>query len=818
MSKKLSHWLFCGIALTVPLHLSADKVKTVKRGASIELKAPDGYTGYQWQVSTDGGASFCDLPEAGRQNATVRVFVPAIYRVKATNSQSRTEYPVQETITTEQLKFAPIPSKATAAQGYVENLDGTIGYGIGIPGADRENGLPTFSKKLTNWSDPKCMAVYYFHHPKSTVDTRMVFTVADKATAKLRLSVIDPLSPDAPLARTYLTVTGTGRADTLTVMGLDIPQKGYYRYQLECLEGNAGIQNIDHFLFSSTSTAKSYVANYISSPSVHLSNWRSTKAGAPGGAAYDWCYQEVMMPKESDIVGTYVMSLGVLSGYMGIQMNGYKDGEPKHDVIFSIWDKGDTDVDPDLPEHLRAGAVDWSDIAEISRFGNEGTGSKSFCSGNFWNSGTFVQFITNSRKEEAEYTIVVDGKEQIKKQTNMLVSAWFNAQDGKGWQYISTTRLPGGNHNFDSWYSFLENYNYTSGQYQRVGYYRNGYGRAAATGEWYHFNKVNFGNTDGGQNEGARDDFEQGVTQDFPGTFYMKSGGYTGTKKTADMVPLNETDTPIDTINLEALTQRVDQAVLNEIKRIEEKEMFEKNLIDKKNWKVISFSSQETSGEGNNGRAQQIIDGDDATYWHSRWTGGAAQYPHTLVVDTQGEIEADGFQILMSDGPRRFIKAFDLYASNDNKEWTRIYTTEDAPNEQEFRFVLPEAVKLRYFKLVIREGRGTDGPFVRINEVKVAGSVITGIDNAVAATPSDNKLEAVATGKAGEIIVSIPATAPSVSISLYDATGKQLATKTYGDCTKGRKIKFTHKGCTAGTYIVKAAANGKQYATTVALK
>lgn len=818
MKKKLPLWLFCGIALSMPLHLSADGVKTVKRGTSIELNAPDGYASYQWQVSTNGGSSYCDLPEGDRQNTTAKVFIPSIYRVKATNSENTTEYPVNDTINTEEVTFTPIVSKATAAQGYVEKLDGTIGYGIGIPGADRENGLPTFSKKLTNWNSLDCMAVYYFHHPKAIVDTRMVITMKILQTATFRLSVFDPLSPDEPMAQTYISVRGKGRADTLNIMGLDIPKKGYYRYQLECLSGNNNIQNIDRFLFSATTTAKSYVANYISSPSVHLSSWRSTKPGAPTGAAYDWCYQEVMMPKESDIIGTYVMSLGVLSGYMGIQMNGYKDGQPKHDVIFSIWDKGDTDVDPDLPEHLRAGAVDWSDITEISRFGNEGTGSKSFCSGNHWNSGTFVQFITNSRKEEAEYTIIVDGKEQIKKQTNMLVSAWFNAQDGKGWQYISTTRLPGGNHNFDSWYSFLENYNYTSGQYHRTGYYRNGYGRAVDTGKWFHFNRVNFGNTDGGSNEGARDDFEQGVTDDFPGTFYMRTGGYTGTKKTANMVPLNTDDTPVDTINLEALTQRVDLAVQNEIDRIEEKESFEKNQLDKSKWKVIYYSSQEESGEGSNGRAQQTIDGNDDTYWHSQWTGGRAQYPHTIVVDTQEEIEALGFQILMSGGTNRYIKAFDLYASDDNEEWTLIHTTEDAPQEEEFRFILPKAVKMRYFKLVIRDGRANDGPFVRINEIKVAGNVVTGIGNANADLPAGNHLEVAATGKAGEFTVTVPATTPSIDVSLYDVAGKLMTSKKYAYRIRGEKIKIAHPGCPAGPYIVKATTNGRKYSGNIMLK
>lgn len=40
-----------------------------------------------------------------------------------------------------------------------------------------------------------------------------------------------------------------------------------------------------------------------------------------------------MIPAESDLVGTYAEAIGALNGYMGIQMNGYVDGEPRHDVL-----------------------------------------------------------------------------------------------------------------------------------------------------------------------------------------------------------------------------------------------------------------------------------------------------------------------------------------------------------------------------------------------------------------------------------------------------------------------------------------------------
>lgn len=64
-------------------------------------------------------------------------------------------------------------------------------------------------------------------------------------------------------------------------------------------------------------------------------------------------------------------------------------------------------------------------------------------------------------------------------------------------------------------------------------------------------------------------------------------------------------------------------------------ELFKTSKYDKSGWKVISFSSQETSGEGSNGLASQIIDGDANTYWHSQWQGTQAKYPHYFVIDMQ---------------------------------------------------------------------------------------------------------------------------------------------------------------------------------------
>lgn len=636
-------------------------------------------------------------------------------------------------------------TELSAAQGYVETLDGKPGAsGIYIPGEGRDNnGIATNNNSLSAWTNANACAVYYFHQPAATVTNTIKLNVKKGYNAKFRLTIIAPDAPDVQLFSKTFTANGTDSNVDVTIGDVTFKRSAYYRYRLECLSGNQNINLIRSFKFKTTATEKPYVANYLSSPSVHLNSWGSTDPNAPKGDAYDWCFMEIMLPEESDIIGTYAMALGVLNGYMGIQMNGYTaDGSPRHDVLFSMWDDGSTDEDPNLPEYLRAGAVDWDPLTTTNRFGNEGTGVQTYRKGPYWTPGKYVQFITNCRPETTSYTTEVNGKPTVHTQHNMLVSAWFNALDGKGWQYMATVRKRNSTTYFDSWYSFLENYNPSTGQANRIAYYRNGYMRARSNCKWYNRNSVGFGHTDGGDNTGARTDYGQGATNNpADRTFFMQTGGYTSTNKTKTTVALATDYTPVDTINITPLNDRVLTAIANEKERNEKEQLFNDNILKKTGWKAIEYSSEETAGEGSNGRAQQIVDGYDNTYWHPQWYRNTAQLPHYIVVDMQEKKNVGGFEIKMGDNANRHIKAYDLYGSTDNANWTLLCSDDNAPSKSSFRVILDKAADIRYFKIVVRQTTAKDGPFLRIYEMNVAsGAVATAINHITAnnGTSPDN--------------------------------------------------------------------------------
>ena len=636
-------------------------------------------------------------------------------------------------------------TELSAAQGYVETLDGKPGAsGIYIPGEGRDNnGIAMNNNSLSAWTNANACAVYYFHQPAATVTNTIKLNVKKGYNAKFRLTIVAPDAPDVQLFSKTFTANGTDSNVDVTVGDVTFKRSAYYRYRLECLSGNQNINLIRSFKFKTTATEKPYVANYLSSPSVHLNSWGSTDPNAPKGDAYDWCFMEIMLPQESDIIGTYAMALGVLNGYMGIQMNGYaNDGSPRHDVLFSMWDDGSTDEDPNLPEYMRAGAVDWDPLTTTNRFGNEGTGVQTYRKGPYWTPGKYVQFITNCRPETTSYTTEVNGKPTVHTQHNMLVSAWFNALDGKGWQYMATVRKRNSTTYFDSWYSFLENYNPSTGQANRIAYYRNGYMRARSNGKWYNRNSVWFSNTDGDSNTGARTDYGQGAT-DNPAdrTFFMQTGGYTSTNKTKTTVALATDHTPVDTINITPLNDRVLTAIANEKERNEKEQLFNDNILKKTGWKAIEYSSEETAGEGINGRAQHIVDGYDNTYWHPQWYTGTAQLPHYIVVDMQEKKNVGGFETKMGDNPNRYIKAYDIYGSTDNANWTLLCSDDNAPSKSSFRVILDKAANIRYFKIVVRQTTASDGPFLRIYEMNVAsGAAATAINHITAnnGTSPDN--------------------------------------------------------------------------------
>ena len=358
---------------------------------------------------------------------------------------------------------------------------------------------------------------------------------------------------------------------------------GWYKIDLSVDDIRNYVKGIRYLLFQRESANIVTTPRIYSSLATYLNGWQSTDPYAPSAESYDMCYVEVFVPADKDVLSTYYSTMNLLGGYMGIQsaINGSDTWQNlQHNVLFSMWDNGNTDEDPYLPDYLKSGALDYGSYngtdVWISRFGGEGTGVQAFLKdGHYWEPGHWVQMLITARPEDVEVDITnSSGNPETIIYHNTLVTAWWKQDNHDAWNYIATLRKSGISNYFDGWHSFLENWNAWGGNRTRHMYMRNGYMHSLASGKWYHRNKITSGyyydpSRLYPNQRDRRLDFDFGVSTETgtEGAFYMKSGGYFTMNDGQEVtltVPLNNDGLAVDTIDTERLQRRVTQAILKD--------------------------------------------------------------------------------------------------------------------------------------------------------------------------------------------------------------------------------------------------------------
>ena len=433
-------------------------------------------------------------------------------------------------------------------------------------------------------TDDRITLVYCLRIPKATVSgyAKLTPRVTDDITLNVRVKNCET---DAVLLDHSVTAPCTkGTTEVLEIIPeMSFPTDTWYRVEIQAPDGYNRIARIIELDFERTGNYPVIDAHLrgFPTPATHLWFGHSSAANAPQNESYEWCYQEVLMPKQWATINTYLMTLGITGGYMGIQMCGqtvknengqYTDTIPssyQHRVLFSIWDNGDTDITPDLAAHLRAGALAFGDDVTINRFGNEGTGCQSMVYNGKWEPGQWVQFLTCARPEER--TIVLkdeNGNEDIIRYPCSLLSTWYKNIDDPEWHYMATIRHSGESHYYNTWYSFIENWADTGGELFRRAYYRNNYQRSVGSGKWYFVNRASFTQTDyqtfidNGEitRRHVRKDYGHGRASDVPRAFYMQAGGYGQPKDSASTLPLVNDHSCVESINLDSLVATLQTA------------------------------------------------------------------------------------------------------------------------------------------------------------------------------------------------------------------------------------------------------------------
>jgi len=121
-------------------------------------------------------------------------------------------------------------------------------------------------------------------------------------------------------------------------------------------------------------------------------------------------------------------------------------------------------------------------------------------------------------------------------------------------------------------------------------------------------------------------------------------------------------------------------------------------LVDRSKWKVVRCDSYRP-GEG---EANQAIDGDPNTYWHTQWGGNAPRHPHEIEVDLGEMLELDGITYLPRQGQENGrIGKYEVYVSRDGKSWAAPAATGKFSNNAQLQAVrFAKAITGRYIKVV----------------------------------------------------------------------------------------------------------------------
>lgn len=141
-------------------------------------------------------------------------------------------------------------------------------------------------------------------------------------------------------------------------------------------------------------------------------------------------------------------------------------------------------------------------------------------------------------------------------------------------------------------------------------------------------------------------------------------------------------------------------------------------------WQLKSVSSQETQGE--NGGATNAFDGRTNTYWHTKWSGGAAPYPHEIQIDLGKVANLVGFTYLVRQdfGVNGSIARYEFYVSNDGTNWGTAVATGTFSYQIAKRTVYFPQVAARYVRLrALSEVNGN--PWASASEIGVLESTCT---------------------------------------------------------------------------------------------
>jgi hypothetical protein len=234
-------------------------------------------------------------------------------------------------------------------------------------------------------------------------------------------------------------------------------------YQYIDLTGVTGAISVSHILVSGSAVASGIV--YCNDPSYYYWARRGPSCHLgyqlPTTGDVSYYYNEVVVPKGEDVIGSYYMANGFAEGYFGMQVNSATERR----ILFSVWSPFHTDDPKSIPDDQKIVLLKKGKDVNTGEFGNEGSGGQSFMRYN-WKAGETYKFLLKG---------VPDG------QGNTDYTAWFFMPETQSWGLIASFKRPKTNTYLQRFHSFLENFNPNQGYLTRKVHFNNQW---VYDGEW----------------------------------------------------------------------------------------------------------------------------------------------------------------------------------------------------------------------------------------------------------------------------------------------------------------------------------------------
>ncbi len=154
---------------------------------------------------------------------------------------------------------------------------------------------------------------------------------------------------------------------------------------------------------------------------------------------------------------------------------------------------------------------------------------------------------------------------------------------------------------------------------------------------------------------------------------------------------------------------------------------FEGEKIDKTNWEIIDFSTEEPAEGAPNGLASAAIDNDLSTFWHTQWNGGNPGYPHHFVFDMKEVVKINKVETFRRQGDGRGQSEFQIHTSLDGVNFVNQGTFNYDPNVDNMAYNLSNLPMARYVKYVATKGANF---FAFLAEIDIYGQVAAKVDRA----------------------------------------------------------------------------------------